>query len=157
MSNSKISGSNRYINTDSIRDLGIGISSAADHEILVIFSMFKNSCLGSSYHPYIVFWSKISILLFHVSAVAYCSTELRSEIWKTKCFHDSTTQSILFHLIPLSFHGHISFRLRNGKSFSSYMNPICISSGKSHLFLNNVFVIWSNSVPLDRNRFDKYR
>lgn len=27
-------GSNRYINTDSIRALGIGISSAADHEIL---------------------------------------------------------------------------------------------------------------------------
>jgi len=32
-------GSNRYINTDSIRALGIGISSAADHEILVIFSI----------------------------------------------------------------------------------------------------------------------
>lgn len=32
-------GSNRYINIDSIRDLGIGISSAADHEIFVIFSI----------------------------------------------------------------------------------------------------------------------
>ncbi|KAI3763077.1 hypothetical protein L1987_53527 [Smallanthus sonchifolius] len=38
-----------------------------------------------------------------------------------------------------AFHGHISLRLRNGKSFSCSMNPICISSGKSHLFLDNAF------------------
>ena len=68
-----------------------------------------------------------------VSAVAYCSMES-------------------------PFHGHISFRLRNGKSFACSMNPIFISSGKSHLFLNNVFVIWSillsrNSRGLTSNRY----
>ncbi|KAL8261128.1 hypothetical protein R6Q59_025177 [Mikania micrantha] len=39
------------------------------------------------------------------------------------------------------YHGHISFRLKNGKSFSCSMNPICISCWKSHLFLKNAFVI----------------
>lgn len=67
--------------------------------------------------------SDLRFQFFHVSAVAYCSMELRSKRWKKQVFPR------LYHpanSVPLNppFHGHISLRLRNGESFSCYMNQM---------------------------------